>query len=1247
MKSKLNQTKKVCSVALAATFAVQSLFTSSVLANTPQLSNISDVSSLEININLDLPVQNNQFNVTLSSFDGNENIKNCDLTSNNSGTSAIGVIKDIPVGKYTLTIASDNYITYTQDVTITKGITTKIELNNSKQKNEWQKSSDGNLYGVIAIGDINSDGKIDEQDSEIMMQAIDNGSTDSKYDLNNDSSVDIADLSYVTLNYGTNVSAVPINIISAESINPESGANTAVKSGDINNLTENTEQFVQFAAANSQEISSANPIEFSLEINHPAQVNNRQVNGIVIKPPANSLNLIKTGVVTAEDENGNIYTFDIGDNGSIELDSFSEENSYTRSSSDKVSIESDGTVVINIGAQIAIKKITIKVTGASTNLVDIAKVEFVNNMEDRIPEPDYSIPNKIVLEQLSAGENPSFQATWEPQINVTGYEVQISSNGKEAVYTTNTNSITISSLEGKLATYKPYTIRVRSTNGTWKSPYSESAQITLKPSSAPPAPEYVTAVGQAESIKVSWREMRDTQYYSLFYREKGTETYSEIKNITAVSYVIANLKPTVTYEVYVVGYNEFGTSPSSKINEATATEAIDVKMPKYKLINTSNGSGQKTAHIKDVQVPSGAALYGDNFAVADDAQSTYTVVNDWDTGVIYGNFSNPIVTLDQKYTIDTIRFAPSASQPYNYTGAKIRYQDDNGNWVRAENCSISQKRDNNNSVYYTVTADKPITSDTFQLCITTGYNRMVSISEMKFYQYDDLPSQINALYEDSMHLQLKTDVTMESIDKLESRLNTTDSVSGELHPDYDSLKKELDYARELLNTGALADIIQIDTSVTPKADGHTDFAMALSNYQPLGVVAQAKDEIIVYVGSPNEKEGTKTNLNLIATQNHGEATQWQSDLGQLSVGRNVITIPNISTSANSENGGSLYVAWNGDANSRQYSVRVSGGENIPVLNVAGKTGDERTKAIEEYVSKLDKYVLELKQNHDKYHSGKEYKNDCIANYTEIVMNNMMYSVPASQVSAGLNNGGAQQLEKAIAAMEQEVDLFYQHKGYGKNVSSDSKNKYPSQRLNIRYHTMFTGAFMYAGGKHIGIEYGSVPGLFSISPITCDDNGKKTGGNLSGWGIAHEIGHVINNRNYTVAEVTNNYFSMLATQTQRIKYDKVYKAVTKGSVGQNSDVFTTLGMYWQLHMFYDNYYDFKMFDNNEEQLSNLFYARVDSYSRNPASAPSNGVALTLSGSGSDKFMRLACAAAEKNLLPYFRAWGLSSDEETQK
>ena len=95
--------------------------------------------------------------------------------------------------------------------------------------------------------------------------------------------------------------------------------------------------------------------------------------------------------------------------------------------------------------------------------------------------------------------------------------------------------------------------------------------------------------------------------------------------------------------------------------------------------------------------------------------------------------------------------------------------------------------------------------------------------------------------------------------------------------------------------------------------------------------------------------------------------------------------------------------------------------------------------------------------------------------------------------------------------------------------------------------------------------------------------------------------------------------------------EVVASLTSNTLGKASNVFTQLAMYWQLHLAYDKGYNYKTYADYKEQLANLFFARVDTYARTPAKAPApNKVALTISGGSDQALMRLACAAAEKNL-----------------
>lgn len=184
--------------------------------------------------------------------------------------------------------------------------------------------------------------------------------------------------------------------------------------------------------------------------------------------------------------------------------------------------------------------------------------------------------------------------------------------------------------------------------------------------------------------------------------------------------------------------------------------------------------------------------------------------------------------------------------------------------------------------------------------------------------------------------------------------------------------------------------------------------------------------------------------------------------------------------------------------------------------------------------------------------------------------------------------------------------------------------------------MFAGAFMYASGNHVGIEFDQTSILARVNDMAD-----------LGWGIAHEIGHNINEPSYTVAEITNNYFAQLITLKKnglRFQMPKVYEKVTSGTVGRSSNLATQLALYWQLHLAFDNGADDTTYSSYDQLLNNLFFARMDSYSRDTSRAPKSG--LKTDGDADQNLMRLACAAANQNLLPFFQRWGMIPDETTK-
>ena len=269
----------------------------------------------------------------------------------------------------------------------------------------------------------------------------------------------------------------------------------------------------------------------------------------------------------------------------------------------------------------------------------------------------------------------------------------------------------------------------------------------------------------------------------------------------------------------------------------------------------------------------------------------------------------------------------------------------------------------------------------------------------------------------------------------------------------------------------------------------------------------------------------------------------------------------------------------------------------------------------------------------------------------------MISGPSDQILEGLSGNTAAEkaaaLEQSMTAMDQMVEMFYAHKGLSTASDAEPHNRVPAGRLNIRYQRMFAGAFMYAGGLHIGIEWPQFKEMVNGKPVIADAEGRYQSGSLFGWGLSHEIGHEINEGAYAVAEVTNNYYPLLAqardtNDSLRFKYEDVFKKTTSGARGKASDGAVQLAMYWQLHLAYDmGGYNFKTFDTSKEQLENLIFARMDSYVRKPSSAPgAEGNKLKLSGTDKDNvLMRLAAAAARKDLLDFFRHWGMEPDADT--
>ncbi len=1191
----------------------------------------------------------------------------------------------LEAGSYLAVISAPGFADYSQALTVSQDVYSQLTLYTS----ELSGYASGAHPGVLRVGDATGDGLLNGQDADAIVAAIEANAAGGQADLDGNGTVDLADLQLLAANLTANETAreeilSTVQTRVADSLaKPAAGDNTAVASGSLDELMNGGS--VQLASENGGAISQENPVQVAFDFaksEEAAAGELPQMEGLTIHA-ADSEHAITAGFIeiTYLEEDGTEQTIlapiqQEEQRGIALFSLFSTAPTVTR--------RADGSLEVNFGRQVAVKKITLTITATqSSNLAEISKVEFLNDMENRIPEPELDIPAGLA----ATAADKAFQLKWKPAVNVTAYQVKITGpvkkNGTVTTVTstirTTANELLVSSLDNEpLINGQEYTVQVQSLNGEWSSDYC--APITVKPmvSKKPAAPDNLEATGGYRTITLSWKDMVDTDSYTVLYRKKSDSDAQytvAAKNITANRYTLENLEDSVEYEVTVFGTNDLGDGPNAIPVVAKTMSLQPAWMPSYKLINTPGEAGQLTAHIKSVTTnrgnnmmvnsPLDPAGTNSGLGVVDNDQGSYYYIGDWDDGVNYGNAPHDRglrVTFDGVMEFGAMAFA----EPENGAISDVRvwYRDtESGQMKEITGLRTSIRSDSNGRRHIYIDFGGRITTDQLHLCTTTGWTRTIKIGEMRFYGYDSIYQDIMALYADDYHTTLREDVDQAALDALYTRLNTPDGASGELHPEYTRLKRELDTAADLLAHSASLRPVQSVKAMGANVEGYADGKLGftgLNPWQPLGVTAAAGEEITVYVGNPGMDSGSNTDLYLVATQYNAESGNFVKNLGRLKVGANSFTIPAI-VSKDFERGGSLYVYYAGTSATSKYGVRVEGGTAIPTLDLYGISDETQRLALaEEYVQQLEAYVAGLEELHSQLHQGSENTNvnyayneqECILGATELMGDHMLFSLSAQQVLAGLGSGTAadkaKRLSDSMLAMDQTMELFYQHKGLTENAA-EPINKVPSQHLNIRYMRMFAGAFMYASGNHIGVGWSSVPGVVQGSPLQADEKGTYLSGSLFGWGIGHEIGHDINQSSYAIAEVTNNYFAQLATYeggNVRFNYSDVYDKVTSGTVGRSDNGAVQLAMYWQLRLAYDNYYPYKTFNTWQETFDNLFFARVDTYARQPGKAPApQGVALKLDGDAEQNIIRLASAAAQKDLTEFFRRWGLVANEAT--
>ncbi len=1093
-------------------------------------------------------------------------------------------LSGLPAGgsRYELTLTGVGYKPFRQTVTL-DGYSQHVIV--------------GTGDATFSLGDVNGDGAVDGADLTALDVRLGKSAQVGPYDLNGDGKVDVTDLAYV--NHARNAAGQAQVLDAAAIVAPRVDVPAGLLQGNADDLFRDEGSVTVFPSNGS--------VELPITLDDSRGVEMSQIR--ITCPDGVGQGGVEAGTVLAELADGSTLT--------VPFDAAAPADVYAIGEQ-----EGQRVVTIDLGRKVAVKKVTIQVTAASSGsgFATVTKIEFLKDIV-----PDNPINDADQVKGLAATPgNGSVTLDWSAVRNVTGYTVAygLSASALTQTLPVNTNRAVITGLDN----LKTYYFQVTAVNGDWRGAPSRTVSAMPQPAGVPGAPSNLGLTEADQSLRLTWGKTKDAAYYQVFYRPAGQSAFQQFGgDITVTSATITGLVNGTTYEVAVKAGNSRGTGPYSATALGTPRQEALVMpdLPREGRIDNSMVTSVVMENPNNVN-----RSLCPNFKVEhviDNNAATYWVANQWWVSSRFTyTFREP---QDMNYAI----LVPylGGNHKYALRTYTVTAWNSSGEKVLEETQYTARSMDpNKNYLVLTFPLLENVSKLSFTLNEREGNGCRVSISDMAFYKSDTLPDEIASLFADGSFTALRPGATAGAIAALSARLDA----KADFYLDPARLRDELSLASALLtgNTSALGLIKGSFQSRGSAKD--TAYGQSASDLQPLGVTARAGSVVAVYASLPGDAP-----VYVTPTQFYGESGIWRGGAVKLENGRNYIYVPKIG-SLTDERGGPLYLSYaGGSPGAIKLQVRLDQNSfAMPVLELSGwyHLGEAaRRDLIRAYVAELQTYVAALKLSKP----GTD-----IRNATEISTPSVLLSIPADRALAGLSGIGAS-VDEMAEAMYRDVlaweDVMYvanQVQGIvpAGGARTDSYRYPMSTRQNIRYMRMFAGAFMYAAGNHIGIGYGSAQGMVCGRPVSQTGVGNANG--LFGWGIAHEIGH--NMDKLGRAEITNNIYALAVqawdggsmTRPTRLTLSNIWPAIydktAQGRPGSAGNVFVQLGMYWQLHLAYDG--AAKPLD-----FYNRFFTAWKSGS--------------YSGYSYDERVALiASQTAGRNLTEFFTRWGLILGEEAK-
>ncbi|MDE6598531.1 MAG: hypothetical protein K2K34_00445, partial [Oscillospiraceae bacterium] len=347
MNMKRNRKKSV-SVIMAFLLALQASGT--VFAEDTDIFGTAGTGQVNVSISPALALERNvDFTATLTGYDGQTLIQKLALGAGDETEEVC--FSRLSDGYYSLKVSADGFADYEQLINVDKQAASVNLMTGFADGIDYSR---GAHPGTLLIGDANNDGTVDDLDRKQLTDAIDRGANSGVTDLNGDGSIDLVDLEYLAKGYNVyeNTQATLETLIPSTVIEASAGSGTYVAGGSLDSLFVKNGG-VQLATADGGVISAEDPVVLQFDVTDSGLA--ARADGIVIGVSENNPVTRAEVLIDYIDEYGGEYTqLALVENGVHHL---------LNDGSVIVEQDSRGNIRINLGDQIAVKKVTFKISG--------------------------------------------------------------------------------------------------------------------------------------------------------------------------------------------------------------------------------------------------------------------------------------------------------------------------------------------------------------------------------------------------------------------------------------------------------------------------------------------------------------------------------------------------------------------------------------------------------------------------------------------------------------------------------------------------------------------------------------------------------------------------------------------------------------------------------------------------------------------------------------------------------------------